>query len=207
MLFAHALDYDVQRTCSKRFEHRTAVAPQAVFASGSNSCEIDGWRTLIHAEMGQHPKQMSKKFSSMASFKHYNFPCPNLLAAMGGQALKLKGHIKSKGPRCNQPSMLHESRVSQAHRWKGLAFSLQGHLAWIEMCSHIILPRGPFQLLHKYYSTAQRQHDMLFLPLADHVNSCIVPCWTISWEHKPNRTVNSIHIKNSTYHMYSIFCD
>lgn len=148
MLCAHALDYDVQRTCSKRFEHQTAIAPQALFAFGSNSCEIDGWRTLIHAEMGQHPKQMSKKFSSMASLKRDNFPCPHLLAATGGQALKLKGHIKSKGPRCNQPTVLHESWVSQAHRWKGLAFSLQGHLLWIEMCSRIILPRWPFQLLH-----------------------------------------------------------
>lgn len=89
-----------------------------------------------------------KKFSSMASLKRDNFPCPHLLAAMGGQALKLKGHIKSKGPRCNQPSVLHDSWVSQAHRWKGLAFSVQGHLLWIEMCNRIILPRWPFQLLH-----------------------------------------------------------
>lgn len=169
MLFARALDVDVQRPCSKRFEYQTAVAPPAVFAFGSNSCEIDVWGTLIHAEMGQHPKQMSKTFSSMPPSKRHNFSLSTSLAAMRGQALKLKGHINSKGPSHYQPRMLHESRVSQAHRWKGLASSLQGHLARIGMCSHIILPGGPSHLLHEYYSTAQQQHDTLFLHLADHV--------------------------------------
>lgn len=37
-----------------------AIAPMSVCDFGSNSCEIDVWQTLIHAEMGQHPKQMSK---------------------------------------------------------------------------------------------------------------------------------------------------
>ncbi|CAB1453724.1 unnamed protein product [Pleuronectes platessa] len=37
------------------------------------------------------------------------------LVAMGGQAFKLKGRMKSKGPRCKQRHMLHESRVFAKH--------------------------------------------------------------------------------------------
>lgn len=44
-----------------------------------------------------------------------------------GQAFKLKRRVKSKGPSCYKGYKLHESRVSQAHRWKGLASSLQGN--------------------------------------------------------------------------------
>lgn len=128
MLSAHALDYDIKRPCSKRFEYQAAITPLAVFAVGYNSCENDVCRTLIHAEMGRHPKQMSKSFSSMGPSMRPFF-LPTSMAAGGGQAFKLKGHIKSKGPSCEQRRMLRESWICQAHRWKGLAASLQGYLS------------------------------------------------------------------------------
>ncbi len=125
---------------------------------------------------------------------------------MGGQAFKLTGHIKSKGPSCNEPRMLHESRVSQAHRWKGLASSLQGHLARIGICSHIILTRGPSHLLHEYYSTAQQPHDMLFLHPADHACPLIVSYLTVALkEQTKSKTVSNIHIYNSICIIH-IFC-
>lgn len=92
------------------------------------------------------------------------------LQARPGQALKLKGYIKSKVPRCSQPTMFLESQLSQVYRRKELSFSLQGLLAWIKMCNHIILPRGPFQLLIiALQCTAQQKHDMFPL-LADHIS-------------------------------------
>ena len=208
MPFACARDCDDHRPRAKTFEPQTAVDPQAAFAFVFYSCEIDGW-TLIRAETGQHPKQMSKAFSSMASSKMLQFhvSASASLAATGGQALKLKGHIKSKGPRCNQASMPHESLASRAQRWKGLASSLQGHVARIEMCSHIILHRGPSQLLHSCSSTAQQQHDMLFPPLAHYIHPYIVISESTRQKGLPTMSISkSSEIYNDLYVSLIICC-
>lgn len=76
MLFAHSLVLNVQKPHSKRCRNQGAIAPLAVFAFGSNSCEIDVHQTLIHAKMGQPPKQMSKSFLSVSPSVRYYFSCP-----------------------------------------------------------------------------------------------------------------------------------
>lgn len=132
---------------------------------------------------GTTPETNVKNILIHASLEGPQFAPSTSLAAMRGQAFKLKGHIKSKGPSCNQRGMLHGARVSQAHRWKRLAPSLQGHLAQRGMCSRIILPRGASQLRHEDYSTTQQQHDMLFL---HHVCPYVISLFTVEgWAKQP----------------------
>lgn len=91
-----------------KLQPAVAINPPAVFAFGSNSYEMNGRRTLIPAKMGRHPEQMSEPLSSVPLL----VPFTGQLQARAGQALQLKGYIRSKVSRCNQPSMFLESQLS-----------------------------------------------------------------------------------------------
>lgn len=68
-----------------------------VFLFASNSCETDGWKTLIRAEMGQHPKQMSKAFSSEPPSERRSFPRGPSPASTGRSGIEIKGaRVKKK---------------------------------------------------------------------------------------------------------------
>lgn len=124
-----------------------SINPPAVFVFGSNSWEMNGWRTPSPAKMGQHQTQMSEPLSSVPSPKELRVPfVGRYRPGRAGSGTEIKGiHKEHKVPRCNQPSMFLQSQLSQVRRWKELSFSLQGLLAWIKMCNHIILPRGASQ--------------------------------------------------------------
>lgn len=78
-----------------------ALNPWAVFVFGSNSCEMNGWRTLIRAK-----NETNVILRSAAG------PLQWPLRSEAGRAQKLKGCVKNKAPRCN-PCFLNPNPAVQ----------------------------------------------------------------------------------------------
>lgn len=149
MLFAHSLVLNVQKPHSKRCKNQGAMAPLAVFAFRSNSCEIDVHQTLSVLNWDNR-RNKCQNHSYLCLFQCATIFLVHSNGSSGFQAFNLKGHRKSKGRLFKHLHMPNESKSSQ-HIMKGFTSSSSG-TSGKDRNVH------PYHSSRKCDSSAKRQH-------------------------------------------------